>query len=294
MKNYKIGLRTSILTIIINIILAAIKITAGIIGRSTAVLADGVHTLSDILTTFIVLIGLKISSKEADDDHPYGHEKYELVFAKILSIFLALTGIFIGYSGLKILVSGNIQVPGRVALFAALISIFAKEAMYHYTIRTAKKIKSFSMEADAWHHRSDALSSIGTFIGVLGARLGIAILDPIAAIIVSILVIKVGVDLYLKSVRGLVDESADNETLERIEKIILSVEEVREIKDLKTRISGNNIDVDVDITVDGSMTVAEGHDVAEEIHNLVVDDIEEAKHCMVHVEPYNSDNIKDV
>lgn len=294
MKNYKIGLKTSILTIIINIILATIKIAAGIIGRSTAVLADGVHTLSDILTTFVVVIGLKISSKAPDDDHPYGHEKYELIFSKILSIFLAVTGIFIGYSGLKILINGNIKVPGRVALFAALISIFTKEVMYRYTLKTAKKIKSFSMEADAWHHRSDALSSIGTFIGVLGARLGIGILDPIAAIIVSILVVKVGIDLYLKSIRGLVDESADDETLQRIEKIILSVKEVKEIKDLKTRISGNNIDVDVDITVDGSMTVGEGHDVAEEIHGLVVDEITDVKHCMVHVEPYIYDTNKDV
>lgn len=285
MENYKTGLKTSIVTIIINIILSIIKVAAGIIGNSTAILADGVHTLSDILTTLVVLVGLKISSKEPDHDHPYGHEKYELIFAKILSIFLVLTGFFIGYNGIKILISGNIKTPGRIALFAALLSIVGKEIMYRYTYKTAKEIKSFSMEADAWHHRSDALSSLGTFIGVLGARLGLSILDPIAAIIVSVLIVKVGMDLYLKSIRGLVDESANDEVLKKIERKALSVKEVKQIRNLKTRISGNKVDVDIDITVDGNMTVVEGHNVAEKVHDLVLNDIEDVKHCMVHVEP---------
>lgn len=285
MENYKLGLKTSIVTIIINVLLSIIKVVAGIIGKSSAMLADGVHTLSDVLTTLVVLIGLKVSSKEPDEDHPYGHEKYELIFAKILSIFLALTGFFIGYNGLKALINGNIATPGRIALLAALISIISKEIMYRYTSKVAKKIKSFSMEADAWHHRSDALSSIGTFVGILGARLGLRILDPITAIIVSILIIKVGVDLYLKSIRGLVDESARDETVEKIENIILSVKEVKNITDLKTRVSGNRIYVDVNITVDANMTVEEGHDIAERVHKLVDAEVEDVKYCMVHVEP---------
>lgn len=285
MENYKLGLKTSIVTIIINVLLSIIKVVAGIIGKSSAMLADGVHTLSDVLTTVVVLIGLKVSSKEPDEDHPYGHEKYELIFAKILSIFLSLTGFFIGYNGLKALINGNIATPGRIALLAALISIIAKEIMYRYTSKVAKKIKSFSMEADAWHHRSDVLSSIGTFIGIFGARLGLSILDPITAIIVSILIIKVGVDLYLKSIRGLVDESARDETVEKIEHIILSVKEVKNITDLKTRVSGNRIYVDVNITVDANMTVEEGHDIAERVHKLVDAEIEDVKYCMVHVEP---------
>lgn len=285
LENYKLGLKTSIVTIIINVLLSIIKVVAGIIGKSSAMLADGVHTLSDVLTTLVVLIGLKVSSKEPDADHPYGHEKYELIFAKILSIFLALTGFFIGYNGLKALINGNIATPGRIALLAALISIISKEIMYRYTSKVAKKIKSFSMEADAWHHRSDALSSIGTFVGILGARLGLRILDPITAIIVSILIIKVGVDLYLKSIRGLVDESARDETVEKIENIILSVKEVKNITDLKTRVSGNRIYVDVNITVDANMTVEEGHDIAERVHKLVDAEVEDVKYCMVHVEP---------
>ena len=289
MENYKKGLQTSIITIIFNVLLSAIKIIAGIVGKSSAMLADGIHTLSDVVTTFVAIIGLKVSTKKADSGHPYGHEKYEPIFAKIISIFLALTGLFIGYEGVKILLSGNIERPGNIALIAALISIFAKEAMYRYTMKTARKIKSFGMEADAWHHRSDALSSIGTFIGVLGARLGLKILDPIAAIIVSIFIIKVGLDLYLKSIRGLVDESADDLIIEKIEKITSSVEGVKNIGDLKTRTFGNKIYVDMDIRVDGNITVREGHAIAEIVHDLIEDQIDDVKHCMVHVEPYLKD-----
>ena len=285
MENYKLGVKTSVVTIVINVVLSAIKIIAGIIGKSSAMLADGVHTLSDVLTTFVVLIGLKISSKEADIKHPYGHEKYELVFAKLLSIILGATGLFIGYEGIKALKSGNIQIPGKVALIAAVISIVTKEGMYWYTINVAKDIKSLSMEADAWHHRSDAFSSIGTFAGILGARMGLRILDPIAAIIVSIFIIKVGIDLYIKSIKGLVDESADDEIIQEIKEITLSVKGVKNIKNLKTRIFGNKIYVDIEIMVDGNISVTEGHDVAEKVHDLIEYAIKDVKHCMIHVEP---------
>lgn len=285
MENYKLGVKTSIITIIINVILSGVKIIAGVVGKSSAMLADGIHTLSDVLTTFVVLIGLKVSSKEADERHPYGHEKYEPVFAKLLSIFLAVTGLFIGYEGISTLRSGNIQTPGKIALVAAVISVITKEGMYWYTAKTAKKIKSLSMEADAWHHRSDALSSVGTFIGIFGARMGLKILDPIAAIIVSVLIIKVGVDLYVQSIRGLVDESADDKTLLKIKDLTFSVKGVKDIKGFKTRIFGSRIYVDIEILVDGGITVKEGHDIAEKVHDLIEKNIDDVKHCMVHVEP---------
>ncbi len=234
MDNYKLGVKASWITIIFNVLLAAIKIVAGIIGNSKALMADGVHTLSDVLTTFVVLIGLKISSKEADEQHPYGHEKYESVFAKLLSILLLLTGgLFIGYEALKSLIEGNIAKPGRIALVAALVSIVIKEGMYWYIIKIARKIKSLSMEADAWHHRSDAFSSLGTFIGILGARLGLTALDPIAGVVVSILVIKVGVDLYIKSVKELVDESANDETEKQIRDITCKTQGGKRYKNIK-------------------------------------------------------------
>lgn len=285
MTNYKLGIKVSIITIIINIILSIIKIIAGVIGKSSAILADGIHTLSDLVTTFVVILGLKISSKDADKKHPYGHEKYESVFAKLLSIILAGTGLFIGYEGIKLLISGNIQVPGTIALVAAAISIIAKEVMYRYTIKTADKINSISMRADAWHHRSDVFSSIGTFIGVLGARLGFKILDPIAGIIVSILIIKVGVDLYLQSISGLVDEAADEGTIIKIRELTMDVKGVMGIKNLKTRTFGNKIYVDIEILVDKDITVKKGHEIAENVHDIVEHRIEDIKHCMIHVEP---------
>lgn len=287
MEKYRLGMKISWITAIINILLAAIKIAGGIIGNSNAMLADGVHTLSDVLTTLVVIIGLKISSKEADEKHPYGHEKYESIFAKLLSLLLICTGIFIGYEGVKLLIRGNIRTPSRVALIAAIISILVKEFMYRYTIKVAKNIKSISMEADAWHHRSDAFSSIGTFIGILGSRLGLKVLDPIAAIVVSVFIIKVGVDLYIESIKGLVDESADYEIISKIEDITYSVEGVRGIKNLKTRIFGNKIYVDMDIQVKGDITVTEGHNIAEKVHDLIENNIEDIKHCMVHIEPEN-------
>lgn len=288
-ENYNLGIRASIVTIVINIILTVVKLVAGLVGRSSAMLADGVHTLSDVLSTVVVMVGLKVSSREPDETHPYGHERFELVFSKILSVFLVVTGLYIGYEGIKTLTGGSIETPGRIALWAAIISILAKEFMYRYTINVAKKIESVSMEADAWHHRSDALSSIGTFIGIFGARLGFPILDPIAGIIVSLMVIKVGVDLYLKSIRGLVDEAADEDVLEKIERLTYEVEGVKNISDLKTRVFANKIYVDIDIEVDGCKRVHEGHDIAQEVHDQVERKIKNVKHCMVHVEPFQDD-----
>lgn len=287
MEDYKLGVNASLITIIINIFLAIIKITAGVIGKSSAIIADGFHSLSDVLSTFVVIAGLKISSKEADKKHQYGHEKYESVFAKILSILLLLTGAFILFESFKVLISGSFTKPKNIALIAALISIIIKEAMYWYTIKTARKIKSISMEADAWHHRSDAFSSIGTFVGILGAQLGFPALDPIAGIVVSIFIIKVGVDLYIKSVKELIDESASDGLIIEMEEKIYSVEGVEEIKSLKSRIFGNKIYVDLEIFVNQDITVKEGHDIAEKVHDKLEKEIRDIKHCMVHIEPWS-------
>lgn len=291
MSNYKAGIKTSLITLILNIILALIKIIAGIFGQSSAMLADGVHTLSDVFTTLVVIVGLKVASKKPDDNHPYGHERFESIFAKILSMVLIATGVYIGYESLNLLITGNILKPKLVALYAALLSILIKELMYRYTIKSAKKIKSISMEADAWHHRSDALSSIGTFIGILGARIGIPQLDPIAGIVVSIMIMKVGIDLYKDSISQLVDESANKEVIKDIIELSKQVEGVKAVNDLKTRVFANRIFVDIDIFVDPNITVKEGHDIAKNLHDKLEREIVDIKHTMVHVEPYEkSDN----
>ncbi len=292
-KSYEKAKNVSIKTIFVNVILSIFKITAGIIGSSSAMFADGIHTLSDVLTTLVALIGIKVASKKADENHPYGHEKYESVFAKILSIILLLTGVAIGYEAIILLIKKEFQEPGKISLYAAVISVMAKEWMYRYTLKASIEIKSISMEADAWHHRSDALSSIGTFIGILGARMGYPALDPIAGIVVAAMIIKVGVELYLKSVSELVDESADEETIDEIREKTMSVKGVKAINDLKTRVSGNTIYVDIDIAVKSTITVEEGHDISDEVHELLEKDIDAIKHCMVHVEPYKNKEDKN-
>lgn len=286
MDNYQLGFRVSIVTVGLNVFLAIVKLIAGTLANSSAMLADGVHTLSDVFTTLVVLVGLKVSSKRADDDHQYGHERFESIFAKILSLILLGTGLFIGYNAIGTLRSGNIVTPGKLALGAAVFSIITKEVMYRYTIVAAKAIRSLSMEADAWHHRSDALSSIGTFIGILGARMGIPALDPIAGIVVAIMIIKVGLELYLESVSQLVDEAASDEIVKEICKIANSVDGVRNVNDLKTRISGSRIFVDMSIYVDPDISVKEGHDISVLVHDRLEKQIKDIKHCMIHIEPY--------
>lgn len=286
MENYKLGKKVSIYTIIINMLLSIFKIIAGFLGQSSAMIADGIHTASDVVTTVIVIFGLSIASKEADKEHPYGHERFESAMAKLISMLLFATGLYIGYQGILVLIRGEFFRPGPIALVAAGLSIIAKEVMYRYTIVTARKIQSTSMEADAWHHRSDAFTSIGTFIGILGARFGLPFLDPLAAIVVSVFVMKVGVDLYLKSMDELVDRSAEPQTIESIRTLILSVEGVEEIRDLKTRVFGNGIYVDLEIAVDADLSVKKGHTIAENVHDTIETNVPSVKHCMVHVEPF--------
>ncbi|CDF57161.1 cation diffusion facilitator family transporter [Thermobrachium celere] len=285
MEREKMGIYASWVTIFLNTALCLFKIIAGIVGQSGAMIADGVHTLSDIVATLVVILGFKISSKQEDEEHPYGHEKFEAVFTKVISIILIITGFVIGYEGVEKLISKEFVTPGRIALLAAIISILVKEAMYWYTIIVAKKIKSLSMEADAWHHRSDAFSSIGTFLGIFAARLGYKFFDPLAALIVSILIIKVGVEFYIKATKELVDESADKETCTKIKELALGVEGVEGIKSLKTRTFGHRIYVDIEILVDENLTVKEGHQIAEDVHDVLENKMDNIKHCMVHVEP---------
>jgi len=286
MNDYKLGQKVSIYTIILNILLSIFKLIAGILGRSSAMIADGIHTIADVITTIIVILGLSISSKDADKEHPYGHEKFESALAKLISIILFGTGVFIGYEAIKTLIHGEYTKPGGIALIAAALSIAVKELMYWYTIKTAHKIQSIGMEADAWHHRSDAFTSIGTFIGILGARFGLAFLDPLAAIVVSIFIMKVGVDLYIKSMNELVDKAADQNIIDNIRSATISIKGVEEINDLKTRIFGNKVYVDLEIAVNKDLSVEDGHLIAENVHDAIERSVPSVKHCMVHIEPF--------
>ena len=274
------------ITLALNLFLAIFKLMAGILGKSSAMVADAIHTMSDAVTTVAVIIGAHFSSSPADTEHPYGHEKIESVVAKALAIVLFLTAIGIGVGGINTILSGNFSTPTPIALVAAIVSIVSKEWMYRYTVNAAEKIKSVALKADAWHHRSDALSSIGTLIGVGGAIMGFGILDPIASLVVSALIIKVSIDIYITGFKQLVDTAAPLEIRNKIFEIVKNIDGVERIDEVKTRMHGILIYVDTEISVNSTISVEEGHKVAEKVHLEIENQIDGVKHCMVHVNPY--------
>ena len=284
-ERLKIGLKVSINTIIGNVVLSVLKLICGFVGTSSAMIADGIHSLSDVFTTIGVIIGLKLSSKKADKGHPYGHERIESITSLFLSVMLFIVAIGIGYSGVRNIVTENYKTPGILAALAAIISIVSKEAMYFYTIIYAKNINSTSLKADAWHHRSDSLSSIGALIGIIGARIGYPVLDPLVAIIICIIIIKVAYDICRQSIDQLIDASASDEEVKSIRDKITNINGVIRIDNLKTRQYASRLYVDVDICVDSNISVEEGHEIAMKVHQYIEED-KAVKHCMVHVNPY--------
>ena len=278
---YKIGLNT----LIVNVVLTGIKVVIGIVAKSQGMIADGIHSLSDVISTIVVMLGLHFAGAPEDKEHPYGHEKIEPIVAKILAIILFVTALGIGYSGIRTMMKGEYGVPGKLAIFGAALSIIVKEWMYQYTKKGAKQIESSALMADAWHHRSDAFSSVGSLIGVIGARLGIPILDPAVALIICVLIAKVSIDIYKQSIHQLIDHAAAPEVVEKLRTEIVSIEGVLGIDVLKTRVHANKLYVDVDIQVEGSLSVAEGHAIAQEVHDHIEQSEKTVKHCMVHVNP---------
>ena len=281
-------MKTSVVSIIGNLLLSLFKLVAGLVASSSAMISDAVHSASDVFSTIIVMIGVRVSSKEADDDHPYGHERFEAIASGLLSMVLAVVGFEIGRKGVMTLIDGeyeSLAVPGVLALVAAIVSIIGKEAMFWYTRANAKKIRSTALMADAWHHRSDALSSIGALIGIAFARCGWPVMDSVASIVISLFILKAAVDIYRESLNCLVDKSADAELTEKIRTEILSVDGVGRIDDLKTRLFGNRMYVDVEIAAKGTLTLEESHEIAEAVHLRIEESFPDTKHCMVHVNP---------
>lgn len=273
-------------TLIANVVLSIIKIIAGIVAKSSAMVADGFHTVSDVISTIAVMIGVKFSEKEADESHPYGHERIESVLTVFLALILLFTGVGIALTAIKSIMHNDFSKPGILALIAAILSIITKEGMYRYTMKYANKINSTALKADAWHHRSDAFSSIGTLFGIGGAMLGFEILDPVAGIVVSILIIKVSTEIFMQGINQLVDKSADKETVGKIEDTIKHIDGVKRVDDVKTRLHGSRLYVDVEIAVDKNITVFEGHKIAQVVHDTIEKNLPDVKHCMVHVNPY--------
>lgn len=291
-ETVKITKQTAAVGILGNVLLSGFKLFAGVFGHSAAMVSDAVHSLSDVFATLIAYIGRRISEKPADKEHPYGHERFECIASIILGAILIATGVRIGVGCAESIINKTYLTaaePGVIALVAAIVSIVTKEAMFWYTLYQAKRIKSSAFRADAWHHRSDALSSVGALIGIAAARMGYPVMDDVAGLIIAVVILIVAVRIIRDAINSMLDRSADPKVEEDMRKVIndysaLSGNRV-DIDSLITRKFGDKIYVDLEIGVDGDMKLKDAHDIAEEVHDLIEKNFDDVKHVMVHLNP---------
>ncbi len=284
----KTAIRVSAVSIAGNLLLCVFKLLAGLLASSGAMVSDAVHSASDVFSSIIVIIGVRIASKDPDENHPYGHERFECVAAIVLAVILLISGLFIGYTAARTIFSGEtaeIAVPGVLALVAAIVSIAVKEGMFWFTRHYAIKINSGALRADAWHHRSDALSSVGALVGIAGARIGLPILDTVASLVICVFIVKAAVDIFRDAMNKMVDRSCDEKTEQAIRAIAEAQEGVICVDLLQTREFGNKIYVDIEIRADGQSTLEATHEIAERVHGAVEKAFPAVKHIMVHVNP---------
>ena len=287
-KQIQIAMEVSQKSLAVNVILSAIKFIAGVVANSGAMISDAIHSASDVFSTIIVMIGVKLSAKAEDKDHPYGHERLECVAAIILAMLLLITGILIGYESVGKILSAEdeeLPVPGTLAVAAAVISIFVKEAMFWYTRHFARLIKSEALMADAWHHHSDALSSVGALIGVVGARMGVPVLDPVAGLFICFFIAKAAFDIFRDAVEKMVDHNCDETFENALREKILSYSEVHSIDLMKTREFGNRVYIELEISVNGKLPLIEAHEIAENLHDDIEKNFPSVKHIMIHLNP---------
>ena len=278
-----------------NVVLLVFKFVAGILGHSAAMVADAVHSLSDFVTDIIVLVFVHISGKPEDKSHDYGHGKYETLAMTIIGMALLVVAFGIVYSGMTKIVAWaggeQLKAPGMLALWAALLSIVLKEAVYHYSMVKAHQLSSQALEANAWHHRSDALSSIGTAIGIGGAILlgqRWTVLDPVASVIVGLFIVKVAIDLLRDGIGDLMEQSLPDEVENEMLQLVASVPGVVKPHELRTRRIGNHYAIELHILMDGDISLREAHEKASEVEDLLRHQYGDETHVAVHVEPINS------
>lgn len=291
----KTAVRVSVVSIIGNTLLSVFKLIAGIVANSGAMVSDAIHSASDVFSSIIVIMGVKIAAKESDKNHPYGHERFECVAAIILSVILLVCGLFVGYGAIEKIGAVNrvvIAVPGILALVAAIVSIVAKESMYWYTRHYAKIHDSGALMADAWHHRSDALSSIGAFVGILGGRIGFPLMDTIASLVICIFIFKAAYDIFMDAVEKMVDRSCSEEMENEITECALTQEGVIGVDSIQTRVFGNKIYVEIDICAEGSLTLDEGYKISKAVHDAIEHKFEKIKHISVCTIPARKQNEK--
>ena len=285
--------QVSLVSIIGNIVLTVFKLFAGSVGHSSAMVSDSVHSLSDVVSTLIAFWGVRMSKKAADKSHPYGHERIECVASLVLGLLLMATGVGIGKVGLQTILSGQYEtlaVPGAIALAAAVVSIALKEAMFWYTRHYAKLLNSAAFMADAWHHRSDAFSSIGSLLGIGGAMLGFPVLDSVASVVICLCILKVAYDILKDALTKMLDTSCGEDYERQLREYIAAQEDVIRVDVLRSRMFGNRVYVDLEIEMDGDKTLRESHAVAERIHDNVETDFPNVKHIMIHVNPADTES----
>ena len=293
LQRYQETKKVTIVGALVNVVLAVLKIVVGYIGHSQSLVADGVHSLSDLLTDVVVIVAAKHAAQDADADHPYGHGRFETVVTVALGSFLIIVGGGIAIDAIRRVAEPDALLqPSLWTLLIAALSIASKELLYHYTVHVAKKVRSNMLRANAWHHRTDAISSIIVFVGIGGTILGMNYLDAVAAVGVALLIGKIGWDLCAQSVRELVDTALDPERVEKIEQTIQSVPGVNELHMLRTRQMGGNALVDVHIQVDPKLSVSEGHYISEKVRARLIKHIDEVTDVMVHIDPEDDEKIR--
>ncbi len=286
------AVRLSVLSIVCNTLLSLFKLLAGLIAHSGAMVSDAVHSASDVLSSFIVIIGVKLAAKAPDKEHHYGPERFECVAAIVLAVVLLITGLFIGVSAVEKIGAPEtaVEMPGRLAAIAAVVSILVKEALYWYTRHHAKRIDSGALMAEAWHHRSDALSSIGALIGIVGARMGHPLLDPVASLVICCFIAKAALDIFRDAVSKMVDHACSEEMEQALRECAAAQPQVLGVDRIQTRVFANRIYADIEIACDGSVSLSEAHTVAEHVHHAIEETFPKVKHIMVHVNPYEEEN----
>lgn len=282
----KLKTRVTYVAALVNLLLTAVKIGFGIVGHSAALIADGIHSLSDLLSDAFVLIAIKLGSREADREHPYGHRRFETLATVLLGIgLIAIAGGIVWDVAKRLLHPELLLIPSRETLGIAAFSILANEWLFQYTKRIAKRTRSKLLLANAWHHRSDALSSVVVLVGIIAVLLGYPFADAVAAILVALMVARIGLNLVLESVKELVDTSLPDELVQEIRQVILETDGVQGIHLLRTRQMGEDAFIDAHIVVDPRITVSEGHMIADKVRDLLIEEFDDVMDVLVHIDP---------
>jgi cation diffusion facilitator family transporter len=285
------GKRVTLIGVLVNAVLVAFKLVVGLLGRSQGLVADGVHSISDLFTDAVVLVGLRYRGKSPDDRHHFGHGRIETLASAVVGLALILVALLIGLTAASNIISGRVARPAWPALVVAALSIVLKEALYRFTINVGRRINSPAVMANAWHHRSDALSSVAVLLGLIGAQIdaSLAVLDPFAAILVSLLILKVGADITWGTLKEFTDTAPDGRVSDGIVACARSVPGVADVHDVKVRSAGGRYQMEIHIVVDGSLTVRQGHRIAKEVERCLIGEINAMGSVIVHVDPAVAD-----